>query len=153
MKASELFHMEPLSTTMNLSFLVGCYYNHVPEVLDYPMEIGNDGLEWERNTAVMARTVAEKNVGHRVWRMDAIVMDGEPVMVTQNAGRDGDDFFRRFIVNPGKYAEMVGYLGSLVPIKFGTEFETVLLDADEERADLDNFYGYSLQNYMRDYHG
>jgi hypothetical protein len=120
-----------------LNFVGGCYYDHIPELdRDY------------RNTFNQTDRIVCKVYKHfdfdfrRFWRLASIWMDGEPVMIIQNAGREGDDHATRFITDLGKYREMVRLLRSL---QWNVTVDDVdVVHADEVINNLDSFYG----NYL-----
>lgn len=117
--------------------LGGCYYNHVPEIDGY-------SVDWKRNERVLVRPVGEKNYdGRRFWRLAAVFLDDKPVMLVQNAGREGDDHAKRFVVDGVAYREMVGYLMSIYE-EPEIDANSDVISLDEERQDLDSFYNDDL---------
>lgn len=79
--------------------------------------------------------------GRRFWRLAAVFFDGEPVMITQNAGREGDDHVHRFIVDAARYGAMVGHLLSLLrEVAFDDHRDTTRISMDDDVAGLTSFY-------------
>ena len=83
--AADLYKMTPERSTKELSYLVGCYYNHIPEV-------GND-IESVKyllsSDRVEIKFLKDWNFDfRRVWQLATVWFDGNPVMITQNAGRE-----------------------------------------------------------------
>jgi hypothetical protein len=74
----------------------------------------------------------------RYWELTTVWFDGQPVMIVQNAGREGDDYHERFITDPHAYADMVGYLRTLLPADLNDPSDVV--DPNVERDDLLAFY-------------
>jgi hypothetical protein len=72
-------------------------------------------------------------------------------MIVQNAGREGDDHARRFMLDPELYRDMLCYLaGAFAALKTSEtcsslEVKRDLLGMDEDRADLTDFYGNNLE--------
>lgn len=65
-------------------------------------------------------------------------------MVVQRAGREGDDHSERFITNEENFINMIQYIRSLIP---PTQDELNTIDENEDRNDLDNFYGHRLNEF------
>lgn len=49
----------------------------------------------------------------RSWVLATVWFDNAPVMIVQSAGRERDDYKRRYITNTEAYVNMVSYLMSL----------------------------------------
>lgn len=135
LSAEDIYAMPTKESSEGLSFLNGCYYSHIPEVDFY-------SVREDFNERVEIRDIKDVDFdGRRIWRLSTVWFDGKPVMIVQNAGREGDDHARRFITNLPLYAEMVGYLASLQkPDIDGKD----VIDPTEKRNDLDDFYNCSL---------
>ena len=120
----------------NLSILKGCYYDFVPEVdVDW---IG--GLD---NQKIEIKTIKHFDFDYRrFWALNTVWFEESPVMVIQNAGREGDDHSERFITSETLYKSMVDYLNSLINKKDCQLHD--LIDENEERNDLIEFYGNEL---------
>lgn len=134
MTANEIYALTPESTTHALWDLSGCYYNHVAEA--------GDSSEWnsKETTRITVKTIKYFNFdGRRIWRLSTVWFDEKPVMIIQNAGREGDDHRERFITDKSLFCEMVTHIRSLA----GVEVLEVL-DPEKDSPDLTKFYGYEL---------
>lgn len=144
MKSRDLYARAPESTNYEVGNLVGFYYNHVPE-------IENANLPWEDpNKRVEFKCYKYFNFdGRRFWRLAGVYFDGKPVMITQNAGREGDDHRERFITDHAHYTQMVAYLMTLNQAKFEKPADVVGID--DEIPGLTEFYGNSLDGRFEHY--
>jgi hypothetical protein len=144
MKPSELYARTPERVDYEIGNLIGFYYNHV-------LEIENNHLPWEDpNKRVEFRCYKYFNFdGRRFWRLAAVYFDGQPVMITQNAGREGDDHRKRFITDFPRYQNMVAYLMSLVRPEDWKNQDIV--KPDDEIEGLDEFYGNKLDGHFERY--
>ena len=137
MKPQELYEMEPQEISHRPCELAGCYYNHIKES-------GIDGYElgWDVETdRLEIRIIKHHNFDHRrFWRLATVWFDGKPVMVIQNAGRDGDDFRRRIITDADSFRAMCSHIASLKPV---TDIEDVV-DPQSDVDGLTDFYGNHL---------
>lgn len=148
MKPSELYARDPEETWKDLSVLMGCYYKHLPE-----LEPVWDRLNLEKNEKVELRVYRHVNYDvRRFWLLAGVYFDGQPVMVIQNAGREGDDFHGRFITDGGRYFDMLKYLSTLCRFEDKDKTPIIdLVDPEQDIKDLETFYGNSL-NYDKNYH-
>ncbi len=138
MTPNELYKREPVSTSHDLWPLCGCYYNHLPELQERLSSEAFDG-----NEKVEVRYYKDFNFDYRrVWRLASVWYDGRPVMIVQNAGREGDDHRRRFITDLVAYGEMIGYLIALFPRELEQPEDVV--DPDTEVVGLTSFYNCEL---------
>ena len=139
MKPSEIYSMTPEEVYHSASYVAGCYYNHVPEVDTY-------ALDWdkvEESKRLEVRCYKHIQIDHRrYWNISGIFFDGKPVMITQNAGREGDDHVDRFITDVEEYKKMVSFLQSMC-IEEGIED---VVNIDDDISNLGFFYGYSLSD-------
>lgn len=138
MKPSELYARAPAEIWKDIWVLDGVYYHHIPE-----LEAIWHSLELKKNEKVEIRVYRHMSTGTgRFWLLAAVYFDGRPVMVIQNAGRDGDDHVGRFVTDPQAYYDMVRYLAGFAgkdPYKV-----IELVSPDQDIHDLDSFYGESL---------
>lgn len=141
MNAKELYALPSESETQDLSYLKGSYYNHVPELgEDWWIENGND--------KVVIKTVKEFNFDYRrFWALRTVWFDEVPVMVIQNAGREGDDHDARYITNETAYREMIVYIKTLIPVEQIEELPD-LLDENTDLSSLTEFYHNKLDGYF-----
>lgn len=137
-KPIELYNMEPIHEEKCLGELKGFYYNHIPEV-DLGWSSSAYGLNNERVTIKCYKNHCFD--GRRVWKLASVWLDEKPVMIIQNAGREGDDHAKKFVTNKQLYIEMINYIQSLVKKDFD-DVEEYNENEDNER--LITFYGYNL---------
>lgn len=148
MKPSELYERKPQETSDVLDYLIGCYYNFIPEIDESDMLYSG---ERKKNTRVEIRIYKYFDFdGRRFWRLSGVFLDGLPIMITQNAGREGDDHAARFITDASAYKEMIEYIRTLLPMVEVEDMEDVV-SADDNINGLDNFYGNSLDGYFERY--
>jgi hypothetical protein len=134
MKAQDLYAMTPEYTILSSHMLKW----HVPEINFYRADPNGD-----RNTRVSIRVIREVNFDHRrFWRLATVWLDDQPVMVIQNAGREGDDHYDRFVTNGAAYVRMVEYLRTL-EIPEDVDIPR-LVDPAQDLPALTGFYGYRL---------
>lgn len=115
---------------------LGTYFNHMPELGEC---VSTKGMK--PNERVTVRVVHRTDFDpRRYWQLATVWLDNIPFMVIQNAGREGDDHSARFITRTLVYQEAARYLRSLIAM-FDGAVEKDEIDADEERTDLDEFYG------------
>jgi len=139
MTPADIYAMPVKQTERDLSVLVGCHYNHIPEAAQYHWD-----LDFSKNARAELRVVEWFNFdGRRFWLLGSVWFDDKPVMVIQNAGREGDDHRMRFVTDMKTYGEMIGYLCSLR--KMGDlqsdHADTRWVKPDQDCGDLTEFYG------------
>lgn len=147
MTIRELFAAAESGSKLEIGDLAGCYFNHLPEVPD-TNEVSFRDLKSDR---VKIRAVRDHSYdGRRIWRLAVVWFDGMPVMVFQNAGREGDDFAKRFVVGSEALKKMSVHIMELkanaTPF---SEIETHPMDQD--MPELTYFYDQDL-NGMFAYH-
>jgi len=151
MKPSELYAREPEETTFELGSLIGCYYNFIPEALGEEFQHLLYRDEMKKNNKVEVRTYKYFDFdGRRFWKLAGVFFDGFPVMITQNAGREGDDHTARFITNEHAYKKMVAYIKAMLPISDEEEI-TDIVSADDDFPGLTDFYGNNLDGFFERY--
>jgi hypothetical protein len=142
--ANELYAMTPEEVSFDLSMLTGCYYNHLQEFNEYDTYLGN-----EEQTRVQIKTLKYFNFdGRRFWNLATVWFDEKPVMIIQNAGREGDDHAKRFITNVETFMDMGAFIKSMVLIEIGLPEK---IDADADIEELTRFYGNSLNGAFQRY--
>jgi hypothetical protein len=138
---NDIYALQPESHAA-LNILTGCYYDFIPET----------GLQsWDlhdmASPRVDIRVLKEFYFDHRrFWRLATVWFDGKPVMIIQNAGREGDDHAERFITDADVYMEMIAHLKSITPAKMESEDKIVAPDQVNEK--LTFFYGNALDGYF-----
>lgn len=141
---NELYAMTPEEISNDVGRLIGCYYNHIPEIDEY----GN--LYHIKTPRIEIKYLKDWCYdGRRVWRLATVWFWDKPVMIIQNAGREGDDHHARFITDPKQYKEMIQYIIALMEIP-EPELEDVY-KPDEDIEGLTEFYDQSLDGYFERY--
>lgn len=142
MNANEIYKLKPLRETQELYELCGFYYNHVPEIDIYDI---NSSL----NTKISIKEHCYHNFdGRRYWKLSSVWYEDKPVMIIQNAGREGDDHAKRFITDIELYSTMVDYLLTLQNKPQIRERDVISDDVD--MPELTNFYGHDLSEFCSD---
>ena len=140
MKPSEIYAREPEEISYNIHQICGFACNHVPELDCFY-------FDWDKlseNTRVEVRCYKHIQIDHRrYWNVSGVFFDGEPVMIIQNAGREGTDHASRFITDKDRYFKMIEYLRTF--IQEDDEISDVV-SADDDVKGLGKFYGYSLED-------
>jgi hypothetical protein len=142
----QLYMMLPQETHNRVRELVGVYYNHIPEVVDA------DGLAWDATSPrVQIRVIKRFDFdGRRYWQLATVWFDDKPVMIIQNAGREGDDHRARFITDPELYAQMCTHIASLIINVQQLEL-TDVVDINDDIDGLTEFYGNELNGPFERY--
>jgi hypothetical protein len=138
--------MTPESSTNDVSLLVGCYYNHIEEVQEahmLPYPALSDRVE--------IRIIKQFDFdGRRFWRLATVWLDGYPVMIIQNAGREGDDHSARFITDALRFREMCAHIAALM-VHHVTALSEDTVDLNQEIEQLTSFYGNELNGPFERY--
>ncbi len=135
MTPNELYAMEPEEVTYSLDYLSGVYFNHVD--IDEMDMLATFNVKQDRVEIRMLKNFCFD--GRRIWRLATVWFDKQPVMVIQNAGREGDDHQERFITDVEQFSKMVGFIRSLVPPE-----QIDVYDPNQQIDGLTSFYGNSL---------
>lgn len=144
MTANEAYARTAESESMDINFLFSGWGTHLNEISD--ASYLDDGV----NQRVKVKILKDFNFdGRRFWRMCTIWFDDKPVMITQNAGREGTDHVSRFITDEPLYKEMVTYIKSLMPPLFNLNDDIV--SPDEDIKLIGNFYDNSLDGFFERY--
>lgn len=159
MKPSELYEREPESIVLPFSedadygpeyqmrYFIGCYYNH----LGYAIDVWDiEGINRSIRVAVKVYKDFDFD-GRRFWRLVSVWFDNNPVMILQNAGREGDDSVDRIITDKKHFTLMMAHILSLFRFKQDDEFIEDLQDPDEDYPTLTEFYGNSLNGKFERY--
>lgn len=141
MNANELYAIEEYTSTNDISSLIGCYFNHVEEAGDdFGLEAAYNAIEAEK--LIELRILRHTDIDYRrYWRLVTVWFDDLPVMVVQNAGREGDDHSRRFITDSRHFHEMCKYIGT----KFQNPRTVKAVDPNKDMPELTTFYGDSYE--------
>ena len=148
MKPSKLYKRKPEKIDMDINHLNGFYYNHVPEISELDCGVY---IEDGKNTRVFIHYYKDYCFdGRRTWTLAAVKLDDTFVMITQNAGREGDDHAIKFVTNSSKYIEMIAYIRTLLP---NDEPEVVVssVSPNDDIKELVDFYGNKLDGDFKPY--
>jgi hypothetical protein len=127
MTANQLYASEPQERTTALWRI----WDHLSEITTLRYDIDD-----EQNQRVEVRLYEDYSFdGRRIWVLGSVWFDDQPVLIFQNAGREGRDHSARYITDPTRYWAMLGYLQSLVISTSDT------LDPDVNCYELTDFYG------------
>lgn len=156
-----LSHGEVKSVTKDFSVLIAPGYNHIPELISNESDRRYDNfwdmynqIQYEKDDFIEIRYFANKWFdSRRCWQLGVVMYKNNPVMIFQNAGREGDDFSKRFILNERVYSNMIKYMQSLYIFKkyYIPEREIISLDGlYVEMPELTEFYGHKLETVYDD---
>lgn len=141
MTPAQLLAREPVRVETDFHDLEGHAYNHLSEL---GFSIRDLKETWAPRIEVRVYGYRQED-SRRYWKLAAVYFNWEPVMIVQNAGREGDDHHARFMLNPDLYYRMLRVIAAL-PRSEAFEDQSgpgVLMDEDIEG--LDQFYGERLQ--------
>ena len=142
MKPTDLYYRPFESKHNTLGHLKGFYYDHLPEI-----EHDLWGIESEKNEKVTIKEYRNFDFdGRRYWLLASVWYENNPIMIIQNAGREGDDHRRRFVTDKEKYKEMIKYIRTLLESE--EEIEDYF-DPNEDIQGLDSFYGHTLDGVFK----
>lgn len=151
----EIFDLPAIRETHSINSLKGCYYSHIPEIDDqiwYAVVGGGflgDFEGGDRCAAPDRITIKEHGFytydGCRIWRVSTVWLDGKPVMITRNAGREGDDFYDRFIVDDALYRELIAEIFRHAQFEGDIE-KSDRVSMDEDIGPVFQFYGKRIRS-------
>jgi len=144
MKPFDLYNREPVRVDTDLSVFFGCYYNHMPEC-----DLENrHTIDSSKNSRIEIHYWKDFWYdSRRCWRLSGAYLDGEPFMIMQNAGREGDDYHARFITNADLYRQAVKYATGLLLPRIHDEIPDTV-DPTSDIPSLSTFYGDSLGRHL-----
>jgi hypothetical protein len=145
MNANQIYALPPEKVTTKIGSLMGCYYNHIPEV-DYAERL----YSVEQNLIEIKKVKFFNFDGRRYWSLQTVWFDKAPVMIIQNAGREGDDHAERFITDLEHFWNMIKFIRDLVPPSDDFTAKDII-DPDEDIPGLTEFYGNSLDGVFERY--
>ncbi len=137
MKANDIYKLPVKRESRDLYPLR--YMEAFPNIKDDDLSSLTSGINYH----VVIKTVEDcSSDGERSWFLFTVWLDKKPFMIGQRAGRGGCDYYEYFITDEATYREADDYLKSLIK-REDTLYNVI--DPDEDRDDLDTFYGYSLE--------
>ena len=151
MTPAELLKRPVVRVENDFAPLVGYDYNFIPEAVPDSLAI-HDFLSTESDRIEISVYKHHDFDHKRFWRLAAVRFDGEPVMITQNAGRHGEDHANRVLLSTSPYLDMCRFIAGLprrpAPPRDTLSDEIVGMDEDLGEG-LARFYGNELDGYFR----
>jgi len=135
MKPVDLYKVKPQSIERALWQIIDGY--HIPEIDQYDFNYEACEKEGKVETRVYEDYCSDSI---RTWFLASIWYQNSPVMIIQNAGRDGQDHMARFITDTNMYRKMVEYLMNFTVTPDSDDSVDPLIDIDS----LTRFYGSEL---------
>ena len=128
----EIYALEPIEIWSFLDYQE-LIFQHIPECNAY-----GDYLD---TIYIKCKVYANKDFdSRRFWLLASIWFKNEPVMIIQNAGREGDDHTKRFITNVTSYCKMVSYIHTVLAKNYCKD----IVPIDKNIPELTEFYGNEL---------
>lgn len=144
MTPNNLYEMEPEKVTNEF----------VPYLLKnshvYESGVPDHDIDWDfKSDKIEIRVLKDFDFdGRRCWTLCTVWYEEHPVMIIQNAGREGDDHVARFITARERFIEMCIYLRSLVDIEDSDED---VVSCDKDIPELTDFYSNNLYGFFERY--
>lgn len=152
MTPRELLKRQPekvLKINTETGVLNGFAYDYVPELtaaLAASCLCFNDLKDSDR---IEIRVYKDFWSDHRrFWRLASVFFDGKPVMIIQNAGREGDDHHQRYLLDFEAYGAMIAHALSLFPDHVSRTNDHIVTSIDGDIKGLTEFYGKELDGYF-----
>jgi len=140
MRAIDLYDMTPENKTFELDQFKN-HFDEAPSNFFWMKENKNEEIE--------ARIIKDMYIdGRRTWVLATMWFNGIPFMVTQNSGRDNDEYTTRFITNYKVFFQAILYLTLLVQDEQEWNENTKNIDTYEDIPALTEFYGTSLEQIL-----
>jgi hypothetical protein len=116
---------------------------HLRDEINDTYNFAWDRLGAEQPARLELRILADECPdGRRTWTLCTAWFDGKPFMVANSSGRDGDEYYNRWVTDAGLLHSMVEYLRTFIPQQAA---ETV--DPDKVIPDMTEFYNATLHDY------
>jgi len=146
----QIYEMPCVEKSKDLTILVGCYYNYLPALPSSIEALGEDH-------AIEIRYVENHQFDtRRIWVLGSVWYKGKPVMVIQNAGREGDDHAKCFVTDVTMYCEMVQHLlvqcAKNTKVELQADEKISIVDIEAEIPNLTEFYSYDLASVKFEYY-
>lgn len=142
MTPTQLYQRTPTKTDHDLTRLKGFYFDHIPEIkgtLPSDDPIQKVEVRYFKDFHFDTR---------RYWLLASVWFENKPVMIIQNAGREGDDHAASFITDMEQYRVMIGYLATL---QKHDDVKDRTVNPDTDVPNLTSFYGNELGGYFSPY--
>ena len=146
MKINDLYELKPESVLKTPEILVGARYNHVKEANIEDCEFNRD---MEESQVMEIRLLKDWDFDtRRIWRLATVWMHDKPVMVIQNAGREGDDHAKRFITDINLFKELCVHVREFYTLEPRSYKD--IYNPNDEVEGLTEFYNNSLDDDFRE---
>lgn len=140
---ADIYAMEAESIT---SDVYGMLDDHVNEYSPYDLDC--DAIE--KDGKLQIKTIKYHNYdGRRDWDLRTVWFDGNPVMIIQNAGREGDDHKARYITSKDYYIKMVQYLATFLAEDTHGGVTDDVVDINHRHPQYGFFYGQHLNGKFK----
>lgn len=112
-------------------------------------ELDNYDLDWDKLQAEQPPRLEVRYLadacpdGRRTWTLGTAWFDGKPFMVANSSGRDGDEYYNRWITDAGRFRSMVEYLSTFVPHPAATD----IVGPDKVIPGMTEFYSATLHDH------
>lgn len=149
MTIRELLKLPPLKETYDIRVLKGFYYNHLEE-LDDDLPLSDAYYDISKNISIKISYIDVKQYDiRRLWSLAVVYFNLIPVMVIQNAGREGDDYAKRFIIDENKesYKNMLKYINSLKKVDNSESINDSYSIDEDLGTQLTSFYNDSYSEF------
>lgn len=138
MKPNDIYCLTPLRISRDLNDIGEI---HIPEA----------SVGYLRDSAISARVeirhlVDEMYDSSRGAWMDSIWFEGKPVMITQTAGRGGNDFNKRVITNESLFWKLIQHIRTFAELD---QNYLEVVDTHEDDPDLDYLYDEPLSKLLK----
>ncbi len=115
---------------------------HLPEVPYYDIE-ADAMTAMEGSQRMETRTLVDHDYdGRRGWTLQTVWFDGQPVMVVNSSGRDGDEYHDRWITDSEAFGRMVAWLRSFLPAE-----NLGYVEASSVIPAMTEFYSHTIHDY------
>ena len=138
MTPREVYEMAVVETE-TAEELNGCYYNHAPEIA--ALRINWAAVDATKRLDLRVHALGRVDI-RRYHRLMSVWFDGSPVMMCQNAGREGDDYHRRWVTDVPGYLRMLHFLATFAE---PDPCDAVECTPDGDIGDVLTFYGKTLK--------
>jgi hypothetical protein len=137
MTPNDLYARAPADVVVDdLDALKGFYYDHLPEVDAMAAHLAPIVAGPLKGRFELRFYRRHNYDGRRVWWLYALWFDGKPVMILQNAGREGDDHYRRIVTDASRLGLAVSLLRAHLAMP-----EIEVVDPTKDVDGLCEFYG------------
>jgi hypothetical protein len=139
MTPNQLLQRTPETTDHYIAVLHDTWHNY-----DHVPELRGELPDTDPTKSIEIRYYKDFHFDlRRNWTLASVWFKDKPVMIIQNAGREGDDHAKRFIVDSTAYQDMIIHLNSLCrPYMY--ESQDAVVDPEVDIPNLTNFYGNEL---------